>query len=130
VGRGNRTAVGGCASSSLDLTNHDMSKIDQALTYSVACGVPWYLRRFDPRRSVEVNFTRRDAGKHAPLRYELEFLLREELREVESYYAVLLAIATGHVTAREISQASGIGDRGLHYYLQQLVELGYAGAIR
>ena len=69
-------------------------------------------------------------GEHAPLRYELEFLLREELREVESYYAVLLAIATGHVTAREISQASGIGDRGLHYYLQQLVELGYAGAIR
>ncbi len=101
------------------------SLIDRARTYFVTGGVPWYLGRFDSRRSVEANLLAEVLGEHAPLRQEPEFLLREELREVESYYAVLLAIAAGHVTAREISQATGIGNRGLHYYLQQLVGLGY-----
>jgi AAA+ ATPase superfamily predicted ATPase len=64
-------------------------------------------------------------AEHAPLRHEPEFLLREELREVESYFAVLLAIAGGRAMPRDISGVTAIGERSLHYYLQQLVELGY-----
>jgi hypothetical protein len=98
---------------------------DRARAYFVCGGVPWYLERFDQRRSIEGNIVAEVLEEHAPLRHEPEFLLREELREVESYYAVLLAIAGGRTTAWDISQATGIGDRSLHYYLQQLVELGY-----
>src|SRR5262249_13250222 len=54
-----------------------------------------------------------------------DFLLREELREVENYYAILLAVAEGHTTGAAIAQRSGLEPRSLHYYLQQLVELGY-----
>lgn len=101
------------------------SVIDRARAYFVCGGVPWYLRRFDPRRSIEANVVAELLAEHAPLRREPEFLLREELREVESYHAVLFAIAAGRRTARDIAAATGIGDRALHYYLQQLVELGY-----
>jgi len=101
------------------------SPVDRARAYFICGGVPWYLGRFDPRRSVEANVVAEVLAEHAPLRHEPEFLLREELREVESYFAVLLAIASGQVTPRDISAVTAIGERSLHYYLQQLVELGY-----
>lgn len=101
------------------------SLVDRARAYFICGGVPWYLARFDVRRSVESNVVAEVLAEHAPLRHEPEFLLREELREVESYFAVLLSIAQGRVTPRDISQVTGIGERSLHYYLQQLVELGY-----
>ncbi len=101
------------------------SPVDRARAYFICGGVPWYLGRFDPRRSVEANVIGEVLSEHAPLRHEPEFLLREELREVESYFAVLLAIASGRVTPRDISAVTAIGERSLHYYLQQLVELGY-----
>ena len=101
------------------------SLVDRARAYFICGGVPWYLGRFDARRSIEANLIAEVLEEHAPLRHEPEFLLREELREVESYFAVLLAIASGRVTPRDISAVTGIGERSLHYYLQQLVELGY-----
>jgi len=66
-------------------------------------------------------------SEFAPLHREPESLLREELRDVENYHAVLLAVATGAATNRAISEATGIGEPSLHYYLQQLTELGYLG---
>jgi uncharacterized protein len=47
------------------------------------------------------------------------------LREVESYYAILLAVAAGHTTSQDIARQAGIEARSLSYYLQQLLELGY-----
>ena len=101
------------------------SPVDRARAYFVCGGVPWYLGRFDVRRSIEANIIAEVLEEHAPLRHEPEFLLREELREVDSYFAVLLAIAGARVTPRDISEVTAIGERSLHYYLQQLVDLGY-----
>ncbi len=101
------------------------SAVDRARTYFICGGVPWYLGRFDARRSIEANLLAEVLAEHAPLRREPEFLLQEELREVESYFAVLLAIAGGRATPRDISAVTAIGERSLHYYLQQLVELGH-----
>src|SRR6185295_12475253 len=58
---------------------------------------------------------------------EPEFLLREELRDVQNYYGVLWAIAAGNATQREIAAASGLPERSLHYWLEQLLQLGYIG---
>ncbi len=52
-------------------------------------------------------------------------LEREELREVENYYAVLVAIAAGQRTARAIAQRASIPERSLLYYIEQLISLGY-----
>ncbi len=98
---------------------------DRARTYFLCGGVPFYLQHFSDRCSVETNIARELLTEHAPLFREGEFLLREELREMESYYAILNAVASGHATNRAIARASGLDPRRLNYYLQQLRELGY-----
>ena len=98
---------------------------NRARAYFVCGGVPMYLKAFDPDRSFESNVEQNLLTEFAPLFREPEFLLREELRGVENYHAVLHAIAAGHTTTRLIAQASGLPERSLHYYLEQLVQLGY-----
>ncbi len=98
---------------------------DCARAYFICGGVPLYLRRFSRHRSVETNLAAELLDEHAPLFAEPDFLLREELRDLVNYYAVLLALSSGASPSREISRRTGIGDRALHYYLAQLVDLGY-----
>ncbi len=101
------------------------SLVDRARTYFLCGGVPFYLRAFSDRRSFEMNLAARVLDEHAVLYREPDFLLREELREVESYYALLLAVAGGSTTAADIARVSGIAPGSLPYYLKQLIELGY-----
>jgi AAA+ ATPase superfamily predicted ATPase len=101
------------------------SRIDQARTYFICGGIPLYLRAFSPRRSVESNIAEAILTEFAPLRYEPDFLLREELREVPGYYSILVSMALGAPTAAEISRRTGIDDRALQYYFKHLLELGY-----
>ena len=98
---------------------------DQAMAYFICGGVPLYLNGFRDDRAVEQNIAENLLNEYAPLYREPDFLLKEELREVDNYYAILLAVATGSLTNREIARASGIEERSLHYYLKQLLELGY-----
>jgi AAA+ ATPase superfamily predicted ATPase len=102
------------------------SLVDRAQTYFVCGGIPLYLRYFFASRSVEMNIAQNLLSEFAPLFREPDFLLRDELREMENYYAILLALASGCSTNRLISEQTGIEERSLHHYLQQLVELGYA----
>lgn len=101
------------------------SRADQARTYFLCGGVPLYLKRFTDTRSIESNVAAELLDEYAPLYREADFLLREELREVTLYYAILAAIAAGHATVQEIARQAGQDPRGLAYYLQQLIELGY-----
>ena len=101
------------------------SNLERARAYFVCGGIPWYLRAFDPARSVEQNITEQLLDEFAPLHREPDFLLREELREVENYYAVLRAIASGSRTSSQITTQTGLPERSLHYYIGQLVGLGY-----
>jgi AAA+ ATPase superfamily predicted ATPase len=101
------------------------SLADRARIYFLCGGIPLYLRYFSSTRSVESNIARVLLTEFAPLHREPDFLLREELREVESYYAILLAMAAGAPTSREVARRTEIGERSLHYYLKQLLDLGY-----
>lgn len=101
------------------------SILNRARAYFVCGGVPMYLKAFDPGRSFESNVEANLLSELAPMFREPEFLLREELRGVENYHAILHAIATHQTTSRAIAQASGLAERSLHYYLEQLVQLGY-----
>ncbi len=101
------------------------SLLDRARAYFLCGGVPLYLRCFSDSRSIESNIVHEMLQEYAVLAREGDFLLREELREVESYYAILLAVANGHTTSQAIAGQAGIEARSLHYYLQQLLELGY-----
>ncbi|MCA9679164.1 MAG: ATP-binding protein [Kofleriaceae bacterium] len=101
------------------------SAVDRAAAYFLCGGVPLYLRAFDPARSVRANVEANLLSEYAALYREPEFLLREELRDVQSYHAVLWAIAGGHHTQRAIAGAAGLPERSLHYWLEQLIQLGY-----
>jgi len=101
------------------------SRVDRARTYMLCGGVPYYLRLFSDRQSVEMNIAAGVLDEHAPLHREPDFLLREELEGIESYYAILLAVASGQTAAPDIARLSQVRPGSIHYYLKQLIELGY-----
>lgn len=99
---------------------------DHAQAYFVCGGLPAYLECFDRGRSLEQNLAANFFRDNGPLAREPEFLLREELRDVANYHAILHAMAAqGETTNGGIARAAGLGDRALHYYLSTLMELGY-----
>ncbi len=102
-----------------------LSLAQKAATYFVCGGIPLYLRSFESDRSVIQNIAHTFLSEFSPLAREADFLLREELREVENYHAILMALAEGSLPVHEIAKRSGIGDRKLSYYLHNLMGLGY-----
>ena len=98
---------------------------DQARAYFLVGGLPQYLLSLDNARSIDRNIRSNLLDEFAPLFHEPTFLLREELREVAPYHAVLFAVASGHGAAPAIAAATELPERNLPYYLQQLVNLGY-----
>lgn len=100
------------------------SVADKARSYFVCGGIPHYLRLFRADTSVEQNIAERILHEHGPLFREADFLLREELREVESYYALLQRLAEGAATPAELAADTPVG-QSVQYYLKQLLELGY-----
>ncbi|MBW1818600.1 MAG: ATP-binding protein [Deltaproteobacteria bacterium] len=103
------------------------SLINRALAYFICGGIPLYLRFFNQACSVYRNIEEKILDEFGPLFREPDFLLREELRDVEKYYAVLTAVAAGYGSNRDIALQSGIPERSLHYYTQQLRNIGYIG---
>lgn len=101
------------------------SLVDRARTHFICGGIPLYLQFFSPERSVEMNIRENLLEEYAPLFREADFLLREELREVENYYSILTTLASSEPTIRSIARNTGLDARNLPYYLQQLADLGY-----
>lgn len=103
-----------------------LSSSDLAAVYAICGGVPAYLRLWDPARSVAQNVAALFLEESSPLAREPDFLLREELRDLTSYHAVLMELAHGNGVPAEIARATGIDPRTLNYHLGVLCELGYA----
>ena len=101
------------------------SLTNKAMVYFICGGIPLYLNFFNPANSIEKNIEDNLLNEFAPLFREPEFLLREELRDIQNYYAILMAVAQGFPTNPKIAANTGIPERSLHYYLQQLIGLGY-----
>jgi len=98
---------------------------ERAKAHFLCGGVAAYLEQLDASRSLRSNLEELFLTPTGTFAFEAEFLLREELRDVHNYHAVLLAIANRKATAKEIGAATGIASGSLGYYLKQLVELGY-----
>ncbi len=102
-----------------------LGAVDRALVYFICGGIPYYLRFFSQDDSVAVHIRKNLLDEYAALFREPEFLLREELKEVEKYHGIMMALAAGSATAVKIAAQTGIAERNLYYYLQNLVALGY-----
>jgi len=105
---------------------HPRASIEQqALFYFLSGGVAQYLTALDGQLSFRQNVERALFDEFAPLAREPEFLLREELRDVATFHGVLMAIAGGAGSPKDIAAGAGVAERSLHYYLEQLIQLGY-----
>lgn len=97
---------------------------DVVTYYGIFGGIPHYLIQIDQRKTLYENLNNIMLERGSILFNEVEFLLRQELRELMSYYTVIQAIALGSTTINEIEQKSGIDRTKLTYYLNNLIELG------
>lgn len=96
-----------------------------ARIYFICGGIPQYLKRFRANLSVAENVRQEILDEFSPLSREPDFLLREELRELPKYYAILTELAKGSQSATKLAKCVGVPERSAPYYLSQLVELGY-----
>lgn len=96
---------------------------DQIQHYSVSGGTPAYWLWLSKRRNFYQNIKNHVLKKGEPLYDEVEFILREELREPRYYFSLLQAIAQGKRRLSEIVNSTGIQQPTANKYLGVLSDL-------
>ena len=99
------------------------SLIDLILIYTVIGGIPFYASLFDNNISLAENIKTKILKKGEVLYEEVEFLLREGLREPRNYFPILSAIASGDSKFGAISSKTGMDRSNLSKYLSVLKDL-------
>lgn len=103
----------------------DYSDRDKVLVYAILGGIPHYLRQFRANLSLADNIKQNILTKGCILYSEVDFLLRQELRETSLYNSLIEAIALGNTRLNEISQKSLVDDTSkTSVYLRNLTQLG------
>ena len=97
---------------------------DKIIAYSILGGIPHYLRQFDADLPLEESIKRNILTKGCVLYSEVEFLLRQELRETPLYNSIIEAVALGNTKLNDISVKSLVDDTSkTSVYLKNLIEL-------
>ncbi len=99
---------------------------DALAHYSVAGGMPAYWLQFHAEKDFFRNLADHVLSKGAMLYDEVEFILREELREPRYYFALLQAVAQGKRKLSEIVNATGLTQPVANKYLGVLADLKIA----
>jgi hypothetical protein len=100
------------------------SMIDKITAYGILGGIPHYLKQFDDTLSIEENIKENILMKGSTLYSEVEFLMRQELRETSVYNTLISVIALGNTKMNEIYQKSQIDKAKIGVYLNNLINLG------
>ncbi|MEM1128121.1 MAG: ATP-binding protein [Bacteroidota bacterium] len=104
---------------------------DRALTYGLFGGTPRYLAALNPEAPLAANAQRLLLARSGEVRLLIETALDQEegLRDVQTYNALLRAVASGCTERNDIAQRVGVSnDQGLRDKLGRLVRLGYLEA--
>ena len=96
---------------------------DKMLAYSILGGIPHYLRQFEPALSLRENVVGNVLTKGCALYSEVEFLIRQELREPALYNTVIEAIALGNTQLNDVFTKTQIEKSKISVYLKNLIEL-------
>jgi hypothetical protein len=91
--------------------------------WSIYGGTPYYLRTIDPEKPLAQNVQESILSEQGLLYSEPEFLLRAELRQPNTYYSILRALAHGRRTPNEIAGMAGVESQSLSTYLKKLRRL-------
>lgn len=97
---------------------------DKIIAYAILGGIPHYLKQFDPEISLKNNIKKNILTKGCTLYSEVEFLLKQELRETPLYNSIIEAVALGNTKLNDISMKSLVEDTSkTSVYLKNLIEL-------
>jgi len=91
--------------------------------WSIYGVTPYYLQTIDPEQPLEANVQESILSERGLLYSEPEFLLRTELRQPNTYFSILRALAHGRRTPNEIAGMAGVESGSLSTYLQKLRRL-------
>ncbi len=100
------------------------SPLDKIAAYAVLGGIPHYLKQFDDSLPLGENICRNILSRGSILYSEVEFLMRQELRETATYNAIIEAVAMGNSKLNDIHQKTHIEKTKLSAYLKNLIDLG------
>ena len=100
------------------------NKVDQVMLYGMVGGTPQYLQQINNKLSVEENIKRTFLNPASSFFDEPENLLKQEVRDVSTYNAILMAIASGASRMSEISSKVGESSAICSSYLNNLIGLG------
>ena len=98
-----------------------LDPVDRVRVYAVLGGTPAYLRLVQPGQPLEAIIVDKILTRGTFLYDEVRLLLLQELREPRNYFAILEAIAAGHMRQNDIKQATGLD--GISSYLSTLIAL-------
>ena len=96
---------------------------ERVALYAVLGGIPAYLERFDPKRSLSHNIKNHLLTPVNLLQEEPRLLLQEQLSEPRNYMAILEAIAHGRRVPQEIAESTGLQSSHVSKYLAVLQDL-------
>lgn len=96
---------------------------DRFMHYAVVGGIPAYWNHLSENKDILQNIKDYVLQKGEVLYEEVEFLLREELREPRFYFALMQAIAQGKRKLSEIVNATGLHTSSANKYLSVLIDL-------
>lgn len=96
---------------------------ERVAAYAIVGGIPAYLEWMNPKRTLVQNIREVLLSPGSMFIAEPQFLLYDEVREPQSYLAILKAIGAGYRTLGEISNASLISKTHLSAYLATLQSL-------
>lgn len=94
-----------------------------AEVFAVLGGMPGYVNKFDLDADLKANVRHQILTPGTFLFREVDFLLKEELREPRNYLAVLRAVGQGKRKFGEITNDTGLAKNVLHKYLHVLENL-------
>lgn len=97
---------------------------DLVKVYAVTGGIPAYINKFQPSLTFEENITKEFFSSDGFLFSESRTLLLEELRDVNTYFNILLAIAEGSTKLGEIAGKAYVDITNINKYLNVLINLG------
>jgi len=101
----------------------DYSYEDKILAYAILGGIPHYLLQFDPTLTLKENIIKNVLTKGCVLYNEVEFLIRQELREPALYNTIIQTIAFGNTQLNHIFDKTQIEKSKISVYLNNLIEL-------
>ena len=93
--------------------------------YSVLGAIPAYIEKINPSHDTFRNIKELILSKGTFLYSEVEYILREELREPRNYFVILKAIAQGKRKLSEIINETGFEKSLVARYLDILRSLGF-----